>query len=292
MGGTIVTIRRPDPELILNAIQREKVTIVSHFVPTTLLRVLDYPKVANYDLSTVRYFMYGAAPMPIPILRRAIPLLAKKFIQLYGFTEQSGAVASLSPEDHILEGTEKQMRRLSSCGKEMPSNDIRVINNRGELAASGETGEIVVRGDNLAEGYWKEPEQTNKFFKNGWYYTGDLGTYDEDKYIYITGRSKDIIISGGENITPRQVEDVIYEHPSVDMVAVIGVPDPSWGEAVIAIIVPKNGAKITEDEIIGWSKERLAHYKVPKSVYFVESLPLTTTGKIKKWVLKEKYGYL
>lgn len=290
MGGTIVTIRRPDPETILSTIEKEKITIVSHFVPTTLLRVLDYPELGNYNTSTVRYFMYGGSPMPIPILKKAIKLLGNKFIQLYGFTEQAGAVACLPPEDHVLEGSEYEVKRLSSCGKEMPSNDVRVVDKEGKMMAPGTVGELVVRGDNLAAGYWKEPEQTKSVFKDGWFHTGDLATIDEDKYIYIVGRSKDIIISGGENITPKQVEDVIYEHPAVEQVAVIGVPDPVWGEAVKAVVVTKKGAKVTEKEIIEWCKQRLAHYKAPKSVDFVSELPLTPTGKVKKWELKEKYA--
>ena len=172
----------------------------------------------------------------------------------------------------------------------MPSSDIRIVDSGGRPVAVGDEGEIVYRSDNLMKGYWKEPEETKKVLKNGWFYTGDMASFDEDKYIYISGRKKDIIISGGENITPKQVEDIIYKHLAVESAAVIGVPDPVWGEAVKAVIVLKKGKKATEDEIIKLCKEELAHYKAPKSVDFVKSLPVTHTGKIKRWELRERYS--
>ncbi|UCG64564.1 MAG: AMP-binding protein [Deltaproteobacteria bacterium] len=290
MGGRVILIREPTAKLILDAIQKEKITTVSHFVPTTLLRLLNFPDLQKYELTSVRWLMYGGAPMPVPLLERAIPILGNKFIQLYGFTELAGCATALSPEDHSIHGTEKELRRLSSCGKEMPSSDIRIVDSGGRPVAVGDEGEIVYRSDNLMKGYWKEPEETKKVLKNGWFYTGDMASFDEDKYIHISGRKKDIIISGGENITPKQVEDIIYKHLAVESAAVIGVPDPVWGEAVKAVIVLKKGKKATEDEIIKLCKEELAHYKAPKSVDFVESLPVTHTGKIKRWELRERYS--
>ena len=289
MGGSVTFIKEPTPELILNAIQREGITTVSHFVPTTLLRILKFADLSKYDLSTTRWFMYGGAPMPVPILEEALNKLGDKFIQLYGFSELAGCATALPPEDHILGGTENERRRLFSCGKEMPSSDIRIVDKEGELAKMGEEGEIIYRSDNLMRGYWKNPEETTNVLKDGWFHTGDMGSIDKDKYIYITGRKKDIIISGGENITPKQVEDVIHKHPSVEMGAVIGVADPEWGEAVKAVVVLKKDKEATEDEIIKLCKDNLARYKAPKSVDFVDSLPVTHTGKIKKWELREYY---
>jgi len=289
MGGSVVFIKEPTPELILRAIHEERITTVSHFVPTTLSRILDFPDLMKYDLTTVRWFMYGGSPMPIPLLEKAIPELGNKFIQLYGFTELAGCATALGPEDHIIDGTEKEQGRLSSCGKEMPGSDIRIVNTEGMPVAMGKEGEILYRGDNLMKGYWKEPEETKKVLKEGWFHTGDMGFMDKDRYIYITGRKKDIIICGGENITPKQVEDVIYKNPAVEGVAVIGVPDPVWGESVKAIIALKKGEKTTEDEIIRLCKKNLAHYKAPKSVDFIGNLPVTQTGKINKKELRERY---
>ncbi|MFH2046028.1 MAG: AMP-binding protein [Pseudomonadota bacterium] len=289
MSGSLVFIKRPDPDLILNAIEKEKITAVSHFVLTTLLRVLNYPDLDKYDHSSVRWYIYGGAPMPFSILERAIPKFGNKFVHLYGFTELAGCATALPPKDHVLNGTKKQMRRMLSVGKEMPSCDIRIINDEGKFVESGIEGELVYRGDNLMQGYWGNPEETAKVLKDGWFHSGDMAYLDEDNYIYITGRKKDIIISGGENITPKQVEDIIYKHPAVEIVAVIGVPDPEWGEAVKAVIVLKEGKKATEDEIIKLCKDNLARYKAPKSVDFIDSMPLTHTGKIQKWELKDRY---
>lgn len=289
MGGCLVFIRRPDPHLILEAIEKHKVTVVSHFVPTTLIRVLDFPDLDRYDVSSVRYYMYGGAPMPFGILERAVPKMGNRFIQLYGFTELAGCAAALTPEEHNIDGTEKERRRLLSCGREMPSSDIRIVDERGRVVGPGVEGELIYRGDNLMKGYWRNPAETKAVLKDGWFHTGDVGFMDEDRYIYISGRKKDIIISGGENITPKQVEDVICKHPSVEMAAVIGIPDPKWGEAVKAVVVLKKGKQATEEEIIQLCKDNLASYKVPKSVDFVPSLPTTHTGKIKKWELRERY---
>ncbi|MBU1054227.1 MAG: AMP-binding protein [Proteobacteria bacterium] len=289
MGGSLVFIKRPDPDLILNAIEKEKITAVSHFVLTTLLRVLNYPDLDKYDHSSVRWYIYGGAPMPFSILERAIPKFGNKFVHLYGFTELAGCATALPPKDHVLNGTEKENRRMLSVGKEMPSCDIRIINDEGKFVESGIEGELLYRGDNLMQGYWGNPEETAKVLKDGWFHSGDMAYLDEDNYIYITGRKKDIIISGGENITPKQVEDIIYKHPAVEIVAVIGVPDPEWGEAVKAVIVLKEGKKATEDEIIKLCKDNLARYKAPKSVDFIDSMPLTHTGKIQKWELKDRF---
>jgi len=210
MGGSIFLIHAPDPELILETIAEKQITTVSHFVPTTLLRVLNFTGLKNVDVSGVRWFMYGGAPMPLPLLEEAFKKLGRRFIQLYGFTELAGCATALPPEDHRIHGNEKEKRRIASCGKEMPSSDIRVIRDDGGLASTGEEGEILYRGDNLMTGYWEDKEEEKKVLVDGWFHTGDLGFIDEDGYIYITGRKKDVIISGGENITPKQVEDVIY----------------------------------------------------------------------------------
>jgi acyl-CoA synthetase (AMP-forming)/AMP-acid ligase II len=227
--------------------------------------------------------------MPVSLLKRALKTLGNVFVQLYGFTEQAGAVTCLDKLDHRLDRPENKIR-IASCGKEMPGNDVRVVDGEGREVAPGEVGEIIVRGDNLMRGYWKEPEQTQQLLKDGWFYSGDLATRDEEGYIYIKGRKKEVIISGGENIYPREVEEVIYLHPKVKEVAVIGVPDPQWGEAVKAIVVLKEGRQATAREIIGWCKKNLASYKKPRIVEFIKELPLISLGKIAKQELKKRYG--
>ncbi len=287
-GGRIVALKQPQVDDILSAIEREKITLLL-LVPTLIIRLLDHPRRESFDLSTIRTIFYGAAPMPVPVLKRALGALGNVFVQLYGFTEQAGAVTCLQKADHLLDSAAGE-RRITSCGKEMPGNDVRVVDEDGKEVAPGEVGEIIVRGDNLMKEYWKEPEQTQLLLKDGWFYSGDLATRDEEGYIYIKDRKKEIIISGGENIYPREVEDVIYLHPQVKEAAVIGVPDSEWGEAVKAIVVLKEGSRVTAEGIIGWCSKNLAGYKKPRTVEFVKELPLISLGKIARHELKKRYA--
>lgn len=226
--------------------------------------------------------------MPVEVLKRAILNLGNIFVQVYGLTE--ACLATLLPkEDHVIEGPEDKVRRLGSCGKPISGCDVRVVNEPGKDVVPGEVGEIIVRGDSITYGYWKLPEETALTIKQGWLYTGDLATVDGAGYIYIIGRKKELIISGGENISPREIEEVIYGHPSVFEVAVIGVPDEKWGEAVKAVVVLRAGQAATEEEIRAFCRHNLAGFKVPKSVEFTESLPNTVTGKISRKQLKDRY---
>ncbi len=286
-GSTNVVVERFDPRVVLEAIEENRVTTWNS-VPTMILRLLEYPDLKSYNLSSLRWVAYGASPMPVEVLKRAILNLGNIFVQVYGLTE--ACLATLLPkEDHVIEGPEDKVRRLGSCGKPISGCDVRVVNEPGKDVVPGEVGEIIVRGDSITYGYWKLPEETALTIKQGWLYTGDLATVDGAGYIYIIGRKKELIISGGENISPREIEEVIYGHPSVFEVAVIGVPDEKWGEAVKAVVVLRAGQAATEEEIRAFCRHNLAGFKVPKSVEFTESLPNTVTGKISRKQLKDRY---
>ena len=290
VGGTLVIHREFDPANFLKDVKAEKATILL-LVPSMVNFVLQYidKNPGNYDFSTVRILLYGASPMPVAVLKKAINTFKCNFLQSYGLTEASPGVTFLRPEEHIIDGTEEDTKRLTSCGKEVFNVEARVINEKGDDVDPDEVGEIIVKGDNVMKGYWRLPEETAKTIKNGWLYTGDMGTVDNKGYIYIVDRKKDMIISGGENIYPREVEDALYAHPSVLEAAVIGVPDDDWGESVKAFVVLKDEKKITEQEIIEFCKKRLASYKKPKSIEFLDALPRNPTGKVLKKELKEKY---
>ena len=291
-GCTQVVMRRFDPPAVLDAIERERITSTI-WVPTMIISLLQEPDVENRDLSSLRLIMYGASPMPVPVLERAISTLGPVLMQVYGLSEQSGALSRLPREEHVLNGTEADRRRLASCGKEMLSDWVRIVDDQGMDVAPGQVGEIIARGPNIMVGYWREPEHTAQALRDGWLYTGDLAKMDEDGYIYIVDRKKDVIISGGENISSREVEEAVYIHPAVLECAVIGIPDPKWGEAVAALVVLKPGQTATEEEIIQVCQENLAGYKKPRTITFVESLPRTPMGKVMKEALREEYwkGY-
>jgi acyl-CoA synthetase (AMP-forming)/AMP-acid ligase II len=226
--------------------------------------------------------------MPVEVIKKAIRDIGDVFVQVYGLTE-TYILTLLPKEDHVVEGPEDVVRRLRSCGKTLPGCLVRIVDALGQDVVAGETGEIVAAGDTVTSGYWNMPEETAQAIEDGWFYTGDLASIDEDGYIYIVDRKKEIIISRGENISPREVEEVIYSHPAVLETAVIGVPDEKWGEAVKAVIVCREGLETTADEIITLCKQNLAGFKVPKYVEFTDSLPKTASGKIARKELKNTF---
>ena len=233
--------------------------------------------------------MYAAAPMPVGLLKRALQKFKCDFAQFYGQTESGPLTTILHPEDHVLEGTEQQLQKLGSAGKPVISYEIRVVNERGKDVSVGEVGEIIGKSEAMMKRYWRLPKESAKKLKDGWLHTGDLGRFDEQGYLYIVDRKDDLIISGGVNIYPREVEEVLYQHPSVFEASVIGVPDDYWGEAVKAIIVPRENVIISEEDIIKFCGERLAGYKKPKSVEFWKELPKSPQGKILKKDIRKKY---
>jgi long-chain acyl-CoA synthetase len=239
--------------------------------------------------------MYAGAPIPLEQLKKAMRILGShRFYNSLGSTEASGNLLSFPTTEHALDGP--KAKKLGSVGKDAVGVEIAIVNKQGNEMPPGKVGEIIGRGDNITQGYWKMPRETAEVFKNGWLYTGDMGYRDEDGYVFVVDRKKDIIISGGENVASREVEEVLYQHPAVQEATVIGVPDEEWGEAVKAVVVLKPGSAETvgEADLIEFCKTRLAGYKKPRSVDFIDELPKNAAGKIDKAQLKrfykEKFG--
>ena len=291
VGATVVIHKKFDESLVLGAIEKERVTHV-FLVPTMIIRLLEHPNLMEYDLSSLHTVGYTGAPMPIEALRKGIGLLGEVFFQELGQTETLNMTV-LKREEHKLEGSPKEIKRLESAGRPTGEGEVRIVDEQGRDVPIGEPGEIIARSDRLMKGYWKMPEETAETIEDGWLHTGDVGRMDEDGYIYLVDRKKDMIISGGENIYSREVEEVLYMHPSVLEAAVVGVPDDSWGESVKAVVVLKPGAAACEEDIIEFCRQHLASYKKPRSVEFWDNLPKTGSGKIRKNVIRELYweGY-
>ena len=226
--------------------------------------------------------------MPLDALKKSLKFFGQILIQLLGQTETLN-MTMLLKKDHKLEGSPQELKRLESAGKPPYPGETIIVDRKGNVEKPGIPGEIASHSDRMMVEYWKMPEETASTIKNGWLYTGDMGLTDQDGYIYLVDRKKDMIISGGENIYSREVEDILYTHPAVADAAVIGVPDEKWGESVKAVLVLKEGMTATEKEIIDFCKERMAGYKKPKTVEFRESVPKTATGKIKKNEIRNKY---
>jgi len=277
-----------DPKEVLEMLAREKVTICQ-FVPTMISSMLQEKSIEEYDLSHLRLIAYAASPMPVELLKKALARFKCQFIQFYGQTETGPLTTILRPEDHVLEGSEAQVARLASAGRPVVDYEVRIVDEDGNDVAVGEVGEIIVRSEAMTIGYWDLPEETNATIKDGWLYTGDFGRFDKQGYLFIADRKHDMIISGGKNIYPREIEEVLYSHDAIQEAAVIGVPDEYWGESVKALVVLKEGMKTSEEEIISFCKENLANYKKPRSVEFRQQLPKSSTGKILKRVIREEY---
>jgi len=278
-----------NPELVLQMVQQEHIT-TTLLVPTMINMVLNHPKVDDYDFSSMRRLTYGASPMPVELLKKGLSKWGTIFAQGYGMTETAPLLTSLDPWDHLPDGTPEQVRRLSSVGREVTDVEVRVVNVNGEDVQPSEIGEIIARGPNIMLGYWRMPEATATAIVDGWMHTGDLATIDEENYIYIVDRAKDMIISGGENVYSVEVENALYSHPAVLEAAVIGVPDEQWGEAVHGVVVLKPGGQVTSEELIAHTHTQIAGYKVPRSIEFLpDALPKSGAGKILKRELREKY---
>ena len=287
-GAKNIILQGFDEETVLQTIEREKVTSVL-FIPTMFYRLLRLPGFSSYDLSSVKRIWYGTAPMSVDRLKEGIRIFGNIFRQNYGLTECPQPVTYLGPEDHIIDGTDVQTKRLASAGRPAMGIELKIADDEGNEVASGEVGEILIRSNKVMKGYWNMPQETAEAFKGGWFHTRDMGTMDSDGYLYIVDRKSDMIISGGFNIYPREVEEVIMAYPGVAEAAVIGVPDAEWGEAVKAIVVARQGIELTESEIIQHCRQHMAGYKKPKSVDFFEVLPKNINGKIDKKSLKAKF---
>jgi acyl-CoA synthetase (AMP-forming)/AMP-acid ligase II len=287
-GGTVVVVTKPDPALIFEAVAKHRVT--EFFLPPTVIyKLLEIPGIEKVDFSSVKYLVYGAAPMSVDKLKKAIDLWGPIMAGGYGQTEAPASISNLPPDHHFFNGKLASDGRLSSVGRPNPLVRVEMMNDANEILPRGETGEICVRGDLVMKGYYKQPDKTAEAIIDGWLHTGDVGHIDAEGYLHITDRKKDMIISGGFNVYPSEVEQVIWGHPAVQDCAVIGVPDEKWGEAVKAVIELNAGQSVTAEEIIALCKEKLGSVMAPKSVDFVASLPRSTVGKVLKKDLREQY---
>ncbi len=286
-GAGIVLHRNFDPAAIVQTIEDERVTI-THMAPTMVQSMLDEQEQRPRDLSSLQTLCYSAAPMPLPVLRRGLRLLGPVFLQLYGMTEGGGT--TLHKRQHVPDGTPEQVARLGSIGQAAPMVDVAIVDDEGRPVPVGQPGEIVTRTASVMSGYWNNGPATVAALRDGWYHTGDVGRLDEQGFLFLMDRKKDMIISGGENIYSREVEEALASHPSVLDVAVIGVADPYWGEAVRAVIVLRAGPPPGEAELITHCLGAIARYKKPRSIVFTPELPRLPSGKVNKMVLREMFG--
>ncbi len=288
-GASVYILSRFDPGELLELVQKERITTL-YLVPTMIVMLLNHPGINDYDLSSLKTIRYGASPISPDILKKAISVFGNVFIQGYGLTEGTMPITVLSKKDHdIDDSAEKKLRRLYSIGRESFGARVGIMDEDGNLLPAGEIGEIVIKSNQNMLGYWKNPTATEEAFRYGWMHTRDMGYRDEEDYIYLVDRKEDMIISGGFNVYPKEVEDVLYKHPAVLEAAVFGVPDELWGEAVKAVISLRKGADVAAEEIIEFCRKYLAGYKKPKSVDFIDEIPKTTVGKISRKTLKEPY---
>lgn len=295
-GRTLVMMKQFEVKEWLETVQKERTTRAM-LVPTMLKWIIDDPDFKKYDLKSLQIITYGAAPMPFEVIKKAIQEMPwVRFINAFGQTETASTITTLGPEDHMIEGTEeeieKKLKRLtSSIGKPLPDVEIKIVDQDGNRLPPLEVGEILARGSRVMTGYWRDEDKTSEVMTgDGWLRTADKGWMDEDGYIYLAGRGDDMIIRGGENISPEEVENVLYSHPDIEEAAVIGVPDPEWGQEPRALVVLKKGRETTGDDIMEFCRSRLAGFKRPRSIFFVESLPRNPMGKVLKKELREKYG--
>lgn len=282
-GAKVTVLPEVDPVEILRLIEVEKVSVL-FMVPAVILFILQQPNIDAADVSSVRQVIYGAAPIAEELLVQAAAKFQCDFVQVYGLTETTGGGTNLKPEDH-----DPARNKLRSCGKPNAGVEVLIVDEDGQEVAQGEVGEIVLRGATIMKGYWNKPDATREAIKKDWFYTGDAGFLDAEGYVFIHDRVKDMIVSGGENVYPAEVENALFAHPDIADVAVIGVPDEKWGEAVKACVVAAPGKELSEQEIIDFARARIAGYKLPKSVDFIEALPRNPSGKILRRELREPY---
>ncbi len=283
-GGSMVVIPAFEPSAVLEAIERHKIT-TTMLVPSMIYALLDHPNFATTDLSSLQSIYYGASPISPVRLQEAINKLGPIFFQFYGQTECAQSVCFMRKEDH----DPTNLARLASCGRPAPWLRVALLDDDGNEVPKGEPGELCVRGPLAMKGYWKKPEETAEALKYDWLHTGDVACEDEDGFLTIVDRKKDMIVSGGFNIYPREIEDVLTSHPGVAAAAVIGVPDDKWGEAVKALVVPRPGQSPDLDELIALVKERKGSHHAPKSIEFIDSVPLSPLGKPDKKALRARY---
>jgi fatty-acyl-CoA synthase len=280
LGGTVVLLRRTAPEAILRAIEEQHCTVV-FAVPTVFEHMLAHPAFAATDWTSVRFCVSGGSPCPLPLMQ-AYAAHGLEFRQGYGLTEVGVNCFSLAPEDAL--------RKAGSVGYPVFHSRARIVDDEERDVSPGEVGELLLAGPHLCSGYWRQPAVTAEVFRAGWWHTGDLARCDAEGYYFIVGRKKDLFISGGENVSPAEIEEVILTHPGVLEVAVIARPDPHWGEVGLAIVVPRVPASLNAEDILAYCEGKLARYKLPRTVRFVTELPRNAMGKVIKAQLVREYG--
>jgi acyl-CoA synthetase (AMP-forming)/AMP-acid ligase II len=281
-GACQVTVPKFNPQTFCDAVQRERVTHTV-LVPTMINMLTQFPDLKNYDLTSLKHLGYGGSPMAPELVHRTREVLPNvKLVQVYGLSE-AGFLTGLLDHEHTED-------KLTSCGQPCLGIDVRVVDQSGKQVETGQTGELVARGVNIMRSYWNNPQETAHAFRNGFFRTGDIGYQDANGYFYIRDRLKDMIVTGGENVYSGEVEAVIYTNPAVREVAVFGIPDPKWGELVMACVALKPGKTLSADELIAYCRRSLANYKVPRRVEFSDNeLPKSGSGKILKKVLRERF---
>ncbi len=289
LGGSVIVCRSANPIEIVDLLQMERPVMVN-LVPTVYQGMLSIPGIEEMDFSFVNRFSTSGAPMPPEVLRSCEKVFRMRFGTGYGLTEAAPAVSSLAPEEYALEGDPLLVKRSRSVGRPLPNISVAIRREDGSECAPEEHGEITVSGENVMLGYWRDEERTQQALRDGWLWTGDVGYQDEDGYLYLIDRKGDMIISGGENVHPTETENALQEHPAVHEVAVVGVPDPKWGEAVKAVVALEPGRHASAKELISFCKERIAGYKCPRSVDFVDELPKSTVGKILRREVRNRYS--
>lgn len=293
-GATMVIMPEFNVKEVLDVIVHERIT-TSHLVPTMIAMLLEDENIHHADLSSLRAIAYVGSPMPPSLLKRAVGIFGKEtFLQLYGQTEFSPVITCLSRQEHtggFEQEAEGSISFLKSCGRPVFNVEVRIMK-EGREVPRGEVGEITARGETIMAGYWNRPDLTEKKIIDGWLYTGDLGRMDEDGYVYLVDRKEDMIITGGENVYPTEVERILYEHPTVQEVAVVGQPDEKWGERVVAAVVLREGSTLTENELLSWCRGRIQGYALPRRIYFFDTLPKNATGKIVRMLVLEEVNKL
>ncbi|MBW7851602.1 MAG: AMP-binding protein [Rhodospirillales bacterium] len=286
-GGRCVVVDHFEPDLLLDTIARERATSTL-LVPTMIYALLDHPRLGDYDLGSLRNVLYGASVIAPERLEQAIQRFGPIFTQFYGQTEAPMALTALPRHTHVEATGERRLAILSSAGRATYGTEIRLLDDDGREVPAGECGEVVARAANMMSGYLDNPEATAEAIRDGWLHTGDIGRMDEAGFISIVDRKKDMIISGGFNIYPREIEDVLFEHPAVKQAAVVGVPSDKWGEEVRAVVVLHEGKSASADELISFVKERKGSLVAPKSVVFWPAIPLTNLGKVDKKAIRTR----
>jgi acyl-CoA synthetase (AMP-forming)/AMP-acid ligase II len=286
LGGCVVLHRKFDAVAVARTIQDERIHI-THMAPTLVQQFLSEPTIGDYDLSSLETLCYAAAPMPLPVLRDGLAKVGAIFLGCYGSTE-CGNVAVLQQHFHQPDGTPQDIERLTSVGREHLFSALRVLDEDGKECPPGVSGELSVRSGSMMRGYWNRSNETMEALADGWYRSGDMARMDEDGFVWLVDRKKDMIISGGENISSREVEEALLSHPGVEHAAVIGVPDPKWGETVKAVLVAR-GPPPKQEDIIAHCRELIAGYKLPRIIEFTDALPLLATGKVNKVALRAQH---